>query len=309
MRVLLAARWPIGGISTFFRYLYSRPVFDNYRFDLLVPRDGFAQKLFLAVPSDRFKIIEYGASGIDLFFEIRRSLDANGYDLLHTHGLTTATVGQLARAGKRVPHIASIHDVFLSGTFAGAAGRGKQILLNLALRTVDAVHAVSDDCADNFRAKMPLIPNRKIHPILHGIDVERFADADPLDAHGVLGLPREVRLIGFFGRFMAPKGFKTLIDAVAKMNGSQSTPPFRVITFGWGGFVREDFQYIQDLGIRDSFIQLPHTNEPEKWIKSMDIVAMPSKWEACGLLAMEALVAGTPIIGTDCIWPERGTCR
>ena len=28
---------------------------------------------------------------------------------------------------------------------------------------------------------------------------------------------------------------------------------------------------------------------------------MPSRWEACGLLAMEALAAGVPIVGSDCI--------
>ena len=31
-------------------------------------------------------------------------------------------------------------------------------------------------------------------------------------------------------------------------------------------------------------------------IKAMDVVAMPSLWEACGLLAMEALTAGVPLV-------------
>ena len=36
-------------------------------------------------------------------------------------------------------------------------------------------------------------------------------------------------------------------------------------------------------------------------IKGVDLVAMPSLWEACGLLGMEALAAGVPIVGTSCI--------
>jgi glycosyltransferase involved in cell wall biosynthesis len=36
-------------------------------------------------------------------------------------------------------------------------------------------------------------------------------------------------------------------------------------------------------------------------LKGLDVVIMPSLWEACGLLAMEAMVAGVPVIGTDCI--------
>ena len=36
-------------------------------------------------------------------------------------------------------------------------------------------------------------------------------------------------------------------------------------------------------------------------LKGLDVVAMPSLWEACGLLAMEAMVAGVPLVGTDCV--------
>ena len=36
-------------------------------------------------------------------------------------------------------------------------------------------------------------------------------------------------------------------------------------------------------------------------MKGFDVIAMPSIWEACGLVGMEALTAGVPIIGTSCI--------
>ena len=34
---------------------------------------------------------------------------------------------------------------------------------------------------------------------------------------------------------------------------------------------------------------------------AVDVVAMPSRWEACGLLGREALAAGVPIVGGNCI--------
>ncbi|TVS19761.1 MAG: glycosyltransferase, partial [Gammaproteobacteria bacterium] len=71
--------------------------------------------------------------------------------------------------------------------------------------------------------------------------------------------------------------------------------------FGWGGFIREDYAYLESLGLNDHFLQLEATNEPGSWMKSVDVVAMPSRWEACGLLGMEALCAGAPIVGTTCI--------
>jgi len=46
---------------------------------------------------------------------------------------------------------------------------------------------------------------------------------------------------------------------------------------------------------------MPFTPNVASVIKGLDLVVMPSLWEACGLLAMETLVAGTPLIASDCI--------
>ena len=46
---------------------------------------------------------------------------------------------------------------------------------------------------------------------------------------------------------------------------------------------------------------MPFTPNIAGTIKGLDVVAMPSLWEACGLLAMEAMAAGAPLIGTNCV--------
>ena len=72
-----------------------------------------------------------------------------------------------------------------------------------------------------------------MHAIPNGIDTQRFARATPIDIRREQRLGAETALIGFFGRFMAPKGFRTLVDAVELLAGRGSARPFRVITFGW----------------------------------------------------------------------------
>ena len=297
----MAARWPVGGIRAFLQYLYSQPAFADHQIDLLAPGKDLAPALASWIPRDSFNVVQSGTGAKNLFKMLRASLGGGSYDLLHTHGLGTAILGQLARMGQGVPHLASIHDVFLPATFSGPVGSVKQIGLNLALRGISAVHTVSEDCGENFHEYVPLVPKGRIHPILNGIDTNRFARAEQVDRRLELDLPAEVKLIGFFGRFMAPKGFRTLIAAVDELRHAERIPPFRVLTFGWGGFIREDFAYLRQKGLGDMFIQLPHTDRPESWMKAMDVIAMPSKWEACGLVAMEALSAGVPIVGTSCI--------
>ncbi|WP_165856072.1 glycosyltransferase [Marinobacter sp. JSM 1782161] len=63
----------------------------------------------------------------------------------------------------------------------------------------------------------------------------------------------------------------------------------------------EDYEYLNDKGLGDYFHQAEQTRDMAAALKGVDVVAMPSRWEACGLLAMEALAAGVPIIGSDCV--------
>ena len=108
--------------------------------------------------------------------------------------------------------------------------------------------------------------------------------------------------IGFFGRFMAQKGFRYLVDAIQLIVENKMTerPPL-VLTFDWGGYVREEYERIERMGLGDYFCMQQYTKDMPGMIKAMDIVAMPSLWESSGLLGMEALVSGVPIIGASCI--------
>lgn len=297
----MATRWPVGGIRTFFRYVYTQASLGDCRVRLLAPDDNLPADLGRYLPDETFQVRTTANDGMALGRAIRRELRRRPYDLLHSHGLTAGVLGQLARFGTGVPHLLTVHDVFLPTMFEGIRGRLKKLALARVLAGVDAVHAVSDDCAGNFREYMMGFPPQRVYAIANGIDTERFSRAPPVDIRAHYRLPPETALIGFLGRFMAQKGFRTLVDAVGLLRARDPLRPLRVLTFGWGGFVREDYAYLQSRGLGELFIQHPHTDEPEQWMKGLDVIAMPSRWEACGLLAMEALAAGVPIVGTDCI--------
>ena len=64
-----------------------------------------------------------------------------------------------------------------------------------------------------------------------------------------LGIDPHTFLVGFFGRFMAQKGFRTLVDAIGLLQRAQDTPNITVLAVGSGGFIREDKDYIQGLGL------------------------------------------------------------
>jgi glycosyltransferase involved in cell wall biosynthesis len=101
---------------------------------------------------------------------------------------------------------------------------------------------------------------------------------------------------------MSPKGFLDLVKAMKLLLDSRGPSEMpTVLTFGWGGFIREDYALIEQLGLSNYFRQLPFTDDVPAAIKGVDMVVMPSRWEACGLLAMEVLCAGVPLIATNCV--------
>ncbi|WP_369601998.1 glycosyltransferase family 4 protein [Hahella sp. SMD15-11] len=304
MNVLLTARWPAGGIRTYFRYVYGRDDFSDIRLTLVAPDFDLSEFLANKLPEGRIRFIPCDNTNQALFRAAREQLRQERWDLIHSHGFSAGILTEWARLGYRnIPHLMTAHDVFLESQFAGWKGRLKKLMSGISFARMDAIHTVTEDAGRNFSEFFPRIPQDRIVPILHGVDTGYFASGTPWDVRSKLGnvLPSNP-VVGFFGRFMAQKGFRVLVRAVELMNRERpEDQKVHVLTWGWGGFVREDYAWIHEQGLERYFHQMPHTDDMPSAIASMDAVAMPSRWEACGLLAMEVLAAGVPIVGTNCI--------
>jgi len=302
MNVLMTALQPDGGIRTFFRYIYGHPAFDDCVFTLVAPDEGLSGYLSEHLPPGRIEVIPASDSKAVYIKQLRNYTKSGSFDLVHSHGFSAGLLLQAAITGLKTPHLMTGHDMFTTPLFSGFEGQLKRLVIGLILRKIPAIHAVTVDAKNNILEFFPSIPEARVHPILHGIDTKTFQRKNGYDVRADIGLSSNIPLIGFFGRFMSPKGFKVLVDAIDHINKrsiTELTP--HVVTFGWGGFIREDYAYLEALGLKDYFHQMPQTNNMAGALKGVDVVAMPSRWEACGLLAMEALSAGVPIVGSNCI--------
>src|SRR5690554_12682 len=304
MKVLMTALQPGGGIRTFFRYIYSQPDFKDDTFTLIAPDADGKLSAFLQtnLGQDRFRVISVHSGILDFVRSVRSSLASDNFELLHSHGFSAGLLTQLAiTARKSPPHLMTAHDVFLDSQFTGWKGKARKLAMAQLFSRVDSIHTVTEDATGNFSTFFPGVRADRLKPILHGVDTEFFSQGEPAELRTELGIPVSTPLIGFFGRFMGQKGFRTLVDAMLAIKQEGIEPLPRVLTFGWGGFIREDYEYLTNLGLADQFVQMPATDNMPAMIKAVDMVVMPSRWEACGLLAMEVLSAGVPLLSTDCI--------
>lgn len=301
MKILLVARWPVGGIRTYIRYIYSQTIFANDELVLLAPNVDLAQFLAEYLPANRIRFVIAENSDLGLRRKFMQLVASEPFDIIHSHGFSAGAIVCSATRILPAPHIMTAHDVFRKQQFVGLKGKLKAALLNLAYRRVRCVLTVGQDAYVNFKEFMPLFPQKKLHNIDHGVDSECFALAQTRNFRTELNEPTR-KIIGFFGRFMSQKGFLDVVKAIKILAGRIEPEEMPlVLTFGWGGFIREDYAVIDELALSAYFKQLPFTDDVAAAIKGVDLVVMPSRWEACGLLAMEVLSAGTPLIATNCI--------
>lgn len=299
-RVLLVIRHPVGGIRTYIQYIYSQAVFDEFDFSIITP-DPDLKVFFEGIFNSRN--LEYITcnNGKDMFRVLRNYVNTKDISLIHSHGFTAGGITALVSMRSHIPHLMTAHDVFQEKQFYGVKKRVKKWMLSTVFSRIDTIHTVSHDATNNLLMFFPMIKLDRIRCIPHGIDTDAFYNTDKTDI--VIDYDkREVVLIGFFGRFMAQKGFRNLVDAVeiiVKDRLAVKTP--LVLTFDWGGYVREEYEEIENRGLKKYFHMMEYTDNMPGMIKAMDMVVMPSLWESSGLLGMESLVAGTPIIGSSCI--------
>jgi glycosyltransferase involved in cell wall biosynthesis/SAM-dependent methyltransferase len=309
-RVLVVVRYPVGGIRTYILYNYPILAQAGYRFTFVGPAEtsfrAFSNELqswehtqFVEAPVVRGKC--------QLRFVVRRLLPEGRFSLIHSQGFTSGTEAVLANLGVGVPHVNTVHDVIRANQFPGLRGRLKLLVVGLLLAQTDVIIAPSEDARGNLFQYYPALRFRRhrVATVLHGIDVSRFQrrDCSGVDRlRGRLGLAPDVFLMGFFGRFMEQKGFLILIDAMERLLAEGAPRPFHLVAVGSGDYIRECRAEIARRACLQGHISfLDYTPDITPILRQVELVVMPSLWEACPLLPMEAMCAGIPVLGSNCV--------
>jgi D-inositol-3-phosphate glycosyltransferase len=143
-------------------------------------------------------------------------------------------------------------------------------------------------------------PAHKIEIIPCGVDLERFRPLDRAAARSMLGLSGE-RIILFVGRIEPLKGVDILLRAFAMLEDQSSVR--LAIVGGDGGKDKEVGKLralARELGVgqRVTFLgSLDHSLLPQVYAAA-DVCVVPSYYESFGLVALEAMACGRPVIAS-----------
>jgi glycosyltransferase involved in cell wall biosynthesis len=233
----------------------------------------------------------------EMFSSLMKRQEGN-FDLIHAHwsfpqGFTALVLNWLTG----IPCITTIHGSDVHG------------LRHPILRALNSkIINLSGACTANSRATAAMarvISGRDdIHVVPMGVDLELFTRMSGIDVfkeHRAGG----DRIILFAGRFVDQKGIEYLVMALPRI--LESHPSTKLALVGSGPMKNKLVSLSHHLKIQNKVIFLGSVPQWQlaRYYSSADVVVLPSittdkgEREGLGLVLLEAMACGTPVIGTN----------
>jgi len=169
---------------------------------------------------------------------------------------------------------------------------------------VSRVLAISSVIHGNVLSTTPVPPER-VQTLHFPVDTERF-DPDCVDPHTVrreYALGEKTPVVGFVGRFSPGKGHEELLAAAAILK--QRYGNVRYLVAGEASYGEESYEgeiraLARRSGVDDMITFTGFRADIPEIMAAMDLFVFPSHAEAFGMVLIEAMAMGRPVVSTNC---------
>jgi D-inositol-3-phosphate glycosyltransferase len=237
------------------------------------------------------------------------------YDIIHSHyWMSGIAAGSLSDLWAGTPIIHMFHTLGemknrIARTEAEREGEyrinGEKQVLRRANRVVVATLAELTQLRFLYKAdasKMVVIPP--------GVDLGHFYPIPPDEAKSFVGLKPEDRMILFVGRIEPLKGVDTLIQAMACLDLKDTSRPVHLAIIGGDPSASPEQMTAEmarlqklctDLGLDESVLFLGKRDQDKLpyYYSAAEVLVMPSHYESFGMVALEAMACGTPVVASE----------
>ena len=304
-----------GGMNVYVLELSCELARMGHHVDIFTRRDGDLPRVEEIEPRLRLVRIDAGPARpldkedlvplLDEFVDGARRFiagDRASYDLLHSHYWQSARAGLLLAPELHVPHAVMFHTLGEVKNRARITEQEPALRIaeeRRAVAAADLIVTASDHERDLLRryygareARLATVPC--------GVDIERFQALDRASCRRRLGLPLDAPVLIWVGRLEKLKGVDILIEALAQLDERD----FTLLVVGGDGRARalkaELQQQASDAGLERNvrFVgAVPHEDLPT-YYSAADVCVVPSYYESFGLVAVEAMACGVPVVAS-----------
>lgn len=237
------------------------------------------------------------------------------YDAIHSHYWMSGIAGVELKKAWNVPLIHMFHTLGLMKNRVGGLGevegdyriRGEREVLRNADQVIAATPAELAQLQWIYEVKtdhVTIIPP--------GVDLSHFYPIPVDEAREYLGITDHYQRVLFVGRIEPLKGIETLLQAAALMrgNGALVFDPVRISIIGGDASVSEDvmshemarlLRLREELDLENLVTFLGKRSQEilPYYYSAADVVVVPSHYESFGMVALEAMACGTPVVASQ----------
>ncbi|MGF7046003.1 glycosyltransferase involved in cell wall biosynthesis [Paenibacillus sp. DS2015] len=220
------------------------------------------------------------------------------FDIIHAHDWLVGFASLLLKKQLNIPLITTIH--------ATEYGRNNGLFTPLQMNIHSIEHDLTEEsdhiivCSSHMKKEVCQIHGIHesiIRVIPNGVDIESLTMQDPHSCRREeYALPQE-KIVLFIGRLVKEKGVHILIESAKEVLDHDSDVKF--IIAGRGPMTAELKTLASDLGSKIMFVGFIEDDKKSHLLKIADVCVFPSLYEPFGIVAIEAMGSGSPVIVSD----------
>jgi glycogen synthase len=223
------------------------------------------------------------------------------FDVIHSHDWLAAYAGKNLKHSWKVPLISTIHATEF-GRNSGLHNELQRYISNVewwlgyeSWRVICCSQYMKAELGGVFQ-----IPDDKLRVIPNGVYPDEFkvTDVDPGKIRSIYCAPDE-KMIFHVGRVVREKGLGVLLEAFQKVLAVE--PGVKLVIAGKGPFMDELRFKAYQLGIykRIYFAGYIDDSTRNALYKCADVAVFPSLYEPFGIVALEGMAAGVPVVVSE----------
>ena len=248
---------------------------------------------------------------------IRQFADRKGihYNLIHSHYWMSGIAAAHLQQEWHIPMVQMFHTLgLMKNRIARSPSEyegeyrisGEKKVVQNSDRIVAATPAEVEQLVTLYQADRD-----KIAVIPPGVDTSHFYPIQPDEAKAAIGVPTDAQMLLFVGRIEPLKGVDTLMKAIAIMRQDcfDSRCPYYLAVIGGDpneSQISADSEMhrlrtlCHDLGLDDMIVFLGKRDQSTLpyYYSAAELLIMPSFYESFGMVALEAMACGTPVVAS-----------
>ncbi len=222
-------------------------------------------------------------------------IDKQGIDVIHLHWNKDLTLAVLAKlVSKQKPKLVITRHMKFPAMKDG-------VLHRFLYQHIDHIMAITQTMALDLKRFIPddIRPDISVNYL--GIDsVLPFSDEEVAKTRALHDAENKHFLIALVGRIDADKGHDLLLEALVK--AKTKGLPFKVFVVGHPmqeSYLQGLKERVKTQGLQGEMLFLGFVDEPRCLMQACDVLVLATIEETFGLVLIEAMSVGTPVIGSN----------